>query len=414
MTIIEERPRPTPAAAAPDAPPSPAPSGLLQPAASGERRLSWDVIRVLAVISVVVQHATFTAQGVMPWLAAPPFTWSVEAGANTLMVISAYFVCVTIAKRRPGRWWWHRIARLVPAYLVAVVVTYAATLVAAGFGYWRPGVRDLVGNLLLIQSFDPAVTYMDHSYWTLPLQIGVFTLAALAVGLLGRDLWRHPAVLPSLAWAGVIAPVLLAECATGWLATLSNGLVMWRWQLFAIGLGMWLASRRRISLTHLAALSAAGVLAEAIISPDVDSAIVLALAVLLVAAATLGPDWTFLRVGPLPRAIGWLAGISYGVYLMNQQIGYFFAWLAQDRLGITGWGRIAGVLLLAVLLGWLLTRLVEKPAHRLLTRWPRRRASPAPGQPGNDDAASISRSFSSAAPAEIRTPSGENPRTTTL
>ncbi|MCD2193367.1 acyltransferase [Actinomycetospora endophytica] len=418
MTIVEERPRQTPAAAAPAAPPLPsaAPSGrLLQPASSGERRLSWDVIRVLAVISVVVQHATFTAQGVMPWLVSPPFTWSVEAGANTLMVISAYFVCVTIAKRRPGRWWWQRIARLVPAYLVAVVVTYGATLLAADYGYWRPGVRDLVGNLLLVQSFDPAVTYMDHSYWTLPLQIGVFSLAALAVGLLGRDLWRHPAALPSLAWAGVIAPVLLAECATGWLATLSDGFVMWRWQLFAIGLAMWLASTRRISLTHLAALTAGGVLAEAIITPDVDSAIVLALAVLLVAAATLGPDWNFLRRGPLPRIIGWLAGISYGVYLMNQQIGYFFAWLAQDRLGITGWGRIGGVLLLAVLLGWLLTRLVERPAHRLLTRWPRRRPSgAAPAQPGNDDAASISRSFSSGAPAEIRTPSGEKPRTTTL
>jgi peptidoglycan/LPS O-acetylase OafA/YrhL len=414
MTSVEVRPRP-----APTAPPAPGPAAPLpasahpsgRPAVSGERRLSWDVIRVLAVASVVVQHATYTAQGVMPWLAAPPFTWGIEAGANTLMVVSAYFVCVTLAERRPARWWWQRIARLLPAYLVAVVVTYAATLVAAGFGYWRPGVRDLVGNLLLVQSFDPSVTYMDHSYWTLSLQIGVFTLAALAVGALGRGRWRHPAALPMMAWAGVVVPVLLAECATGWLATLSNGFVMWRWQLFAIGLAMWLASRRRISPTHLAALTAAGVLAEAIITPDVDSAIVLALACLLVAAAALGPDWSFLRVGPLPRLLGWLAGISYGVYLVNQQIGYFVAWLAQDSLGITGWGRIAGVVLVAVLLGWLLTRLVERPAFRFLTR--RRDAAPR-RQPGKDEAASMSRSFSSGAPAEIRTPSGAKPRTTTL
>ncbi|NMO94011.1 acyltransferase [Actinomycetospora sp. TBRC 11914] len=379
-----------------------------KPAATGGRRLSWDVIRVLAVASVVVQHATFTAQGVMPWLAAPPFTWSVQAGANTLMVVSAYFVCVTLAKRRPARWWWQRLSRLLPAYLAAVLVTYGATLLAADHGYWRPGERDLVGNLLLVQSFDPSVTYIDHSYWTLPLQIGVFTLAALAVGLLGRDLWRHPAALPALAWAGVVVPVLLAECATGWLATLSNGFVMWRWQLFAVGLAMWLAGRGRISVTHLAALSAAGVLAEAVITPDADSAIVLALACLLVAAATLGPDWDFLRVGPLPRLLGWLAGISYGVYLVNQQLGYFAAWLAQDGFGITGWGRLAGVVALAVLLGWLLTRLVERPAFRLLTR---RRAVV---QRGNDEAASISMSFSSGAPAEILTPSGEKPRTTTL
>ncbi len=112
--------------------------------------------------------------------------------------------------------------------------------------------------------------------------------------------------------------------------------------------------------------------------------------------------------------IGWLAGISYGVYLGNQQIGYFFAWLAQDRFGITGWGRIAGVVLLAVLLGWVLTRCVEKPAHRLLTRRRTTPSSEAPAQPGKDEAASISRSFSSGSPAEIRTPSGEKARTTTL
>ena len=52
--------------------------------------------------------------------------------------------------------------------------------------------------------------------------------------------------------------------------------------------------------------------AKGLTTPDVDSAIVLAVACLLVAAATLGPDWDFLRVGPLPRIIGWAAGVSYG------------------------------------------------------------------------------------------------------
>lgn len=401
MTILEERPAAAPQSPRPTPPRrSAAPTGrLLQPASSGERRISWDVIRVLAVVSVVVQHATYTAQGVMPWLTPPPFTWGVEAGANTLMVVSAFFVCVTIAKRRPGRWWWQRLARLLPAYLVAVLITYTATILAADYGYWRPGVRDLVGNLLLVQSFDPAVTYMDHSYWTLPLQLGVFSLVAITVGVLGRDFWRRPAALPLLMWAGVVTPVLLHTFATGWLAVVVDGFVIWRWQLFAIGLAMWMASRRRISLTHLAAITAAGVLAEAVITPDVDSAIVLAVACLLVAAATLGPDWDFLRVGPLPRIIGWAAGVSYGVYLMNQQIGYFFAWLAQDYLGVTGWVRLLGVVALAFLLGWLLTRLVERPAHRALTRRRRERQEKA-------SAAARNRSFSSGAPAETRTPSG--------
>ena len=181
------------------------------------RSINWDVVRVAAVASVVVQHATYTVSGVMPWLAPPPFVWGVEAGANTLMVISGFFLCVTLTRRPALGWWWHRIARLMPAFAVAVVVTYLATLLAARHGYWHPTVRDLVGNLALAQPWDPGVTWMDGSYWTLPLQVGAFSLAALAVLATSPwpDLWRRRAVLPVLAWLGVTAPVVLGLTPAG-------------------------------------------------------------------------------------------------------------------------------------------------------------------------------------------------------
>ena len=368
------------------------------------RSLSWDVVRVLAVASVVVQHATYTVSAVMPFLTAPPVVWSVEAGANTLMVVSAYFVCVTLARREPLRWWWGRIARLMPAYLVAVVVTYLATRVAAGHGYWDPTPRDLWGNLLLLHPWDPSIVLMDGGYWTLPLQIGVFSLAATAVAVLGRRVWRHPAALPALAWAGVLLPVVLDVLATGWLRTVYDGLTVFRWQLFAVGLAVWLTRRGTLSVTHLAGLGAVAVLAEYAITPDALSGAGLAVGGVLVALAALGPDWTLLRVGALPRVVTWLAGISYGIYLMNQQIGYFAAWVLQDTVGLGGWPRLVAVVALAIALGWGLTVVVERPAHRLLTA--RQRV--------NDAAAARNRSFSAGAPAETRTPSPANPRTTTL
>jgi peptidoglycan/LPS O-acetylase OafA/YrhL len=372
------------------------------------------VVRVVAVASVAVQHATYTVSGVMPWLAPPPFVWGVEAGANTLMVISGYFLCVTLAKRPALGWWWHRMARLLPAFAVAVVVTYLATLVAARHGYWRPTVRDLVGNLLLAQPWDPRVTWMDGSYWTLPLQVGAFTLAALAVLATSAwtGMWRRRAVLPVLAWLGVTVPVVLGLLSTGWLRHAYDGLVVFRWQLFAVGLAMWLAHRGRISTGHLALLTAAGVTAEYVLTPDLGSVLGLVVACVAVGVAAVGPDWSLLRVGPLPRLVSWLAGISYGVYLVNQQLGYFAAWLLQDALGITGWARIAVVLALAVGLGWLLAVAVERPAHRLLTS--RGRGGPRDPQRGNDAAAERNRSFSSGVPALTRTPSPANARTTTL
>ena len=368
------------------------------------RSLSWDVVRVVAVLSVVVQHATYTVSGVMPFLAPPPFVWPVEAGANVLMVVSGFFLCVTLAKRGAGSWWWHRIARLVPAYLVAVVLTYAATLLAAGYGYWRPGLRDLAGNLLLIQSWDPRVTSMDGSYWTMPLQIGMFSLAALGVAALGRPLWRRPSALPALAWAGMLGPLVLGTLATGWLRVLVNGLVVFRWQLFAIGLALWLAHRGRISLPHLLALVTAGVFVEHILTPDMVSTTALAVGCLAVASAAIGPDWDLLRVGPLPRVLSWFAGISFGIYLLNQQIGYFAAWALQDGAGVGGWTRVVLVVALAVAMGWLLTVLAERPLHRLLTGRTQR---------GKEAAAARNRSFSSAVPVETRTPSPANARTTT-
>ena len=212
-----------------------------EPVPRTSRRFSWDVIRVVAVASVVVQHATYTVEGVLPWLRPTPITWSIQAGANTLMVISAYFVCVTLAKGGTrARWWWHRMARLLPAYFVAVVVTYWLTLYAARYGYWRPGTRDLVGNLLLIQGWDEQITYIDHSYWTLPAQLTMFTLAAGAAAWIGRSFWRRPTPLPVLAWLVVVVPLLVLWWSNPGdpARTVFAGLVTYRWQVCGIVLAV--------------------------------------------------------------------------------------------------------------------------------------------------------------------------------
>lgn len=374
------------------------------------RQLSWDVVRVVAVASVVLQHATYSVIGVMPWMPRLPFVWPIQAGANTLMVISAFFVCRTLATRPPGRWWVDRLARLLPAYVVAVLVTYLLTLYASQFGYWRPSGVDLIGNLLLVQGWDSRVTYIDHSYWTLPAQLAMFTLAAAAAAYLGRGFWRRSWTLPALAWGIIVVPALMLElgAADGVLSNVFHGLVMFRWQMFGIGLAVWLWSRGRIHVAHLGALVAAALVAENLHTPDLPSVLVLALAVLGIAAAGAGRDWSVLRVGRLPRVITWLAGISYGIYLMNQQIGYFVAWGLRDRFGIDGWPRLVAVVAVAVLLGWLLTVLVERPAHRWLVR------RPSQDQRLNEPAAARKRSTSSGVPALTRTPSPANARTTTL
>lgn len=154
---------------------------------------------------------------------------------------------------------------------------------------------------------------------------------------------------------------MLGVFATDRLRVLVDGLVVFRWQLFVTGLAMWLAHRRRISVPHLLTLTTAGVATEYVLTPDPVATAALALGCVAIGCAALGPDWTLLRVGPLPRILSWMAGISFGIYLLNQQIGYFAAWALQAGAGFTGWVRIAVVVGLAIGLGWALTVLAAPP-----------------------------------------------------
>lgn len=94
----------------------------------------------------------------------------------------------------------------------------------------------------------------------------------------------------------------------------------------------------------------------------------------LIAAAARGPDWDVRVLRVLRRPVAWLAGISFGVYLVHQQLGFVLARVLAEH-GVSGWPRLVLVFAAAVLAGWAMTALVERPAHRLLTR--RRTVVPA-------------------------------------
>lgn len=71
-------------------------------------------------------------------------------------------------------------ARLVPAFLATVVLTWVAVRYLAPADWYIPGKRDLVGNLLLLGNWRPQeFPFLDGSCWMLPLQLMAFTVAAL-------------------------------------------------------------------------------------------------------------------------------------------------------------------------------------------------------------------------------------------
>ncbi|WP_236796880.1 acyltransferase [Amycolatopsis sp. GM8] len=369
------------------------------------RKISWDVVRVVAVFSVLLGHITHQGPLAHPELDDYPFRDPAQFGAAALMVISGFFVCQTIRRGGTGRWLWHKIARLLPPYVIAVVITYVAMRFAGAafngqsfgsgwfgtfFGptadgrawassWYVPVGQDLLVNLSMVQGWNRSFIWLDGSYWTLPVQLMVFSGAAI--------LWarvRGTRRVQLLAWGLVVLPLVIRFVVIGvdnpapWAYSVVFGFGLHRMHAFAAGIGIWLWSRGRMGRWQLGFLLAAVVGAQDLHGyPDgaarLPSDIGFAVLLLVICAAAKGRDWTFLR--PLAPAFGRLAGISYGVYLAHQELGYILARLLLDA-GFPGWVRLPVLLTAAVLAGWLLTTLVERPAHSLLTR--PRRTVPSP------------------------------------
>ncbi|MCS7484059.1 acyltransferase [Umezawaea endophytica] len=326
------------------------------------RQINWDVLRVLAVASVLVQHATHAGPQVRPEVGAPLFTFPLEMGASGLVVMSAYFACATLSKGAPLKFLRNRLARLLPAYVVAAVVTFSVLRWLAPVGWSQLTVRDLVLNVFMLQNWVADVQLVDYSYWTLPVQITGFVAAAVLCARL-RGPW-----LRALLWALVFGPLVVRIWTNdpGVVRTLYDGFGVHRAQLFAIGVGIWLWSKNRLRSGHLGALLVSALSAQAIHSSDLESTLGLGVLLLGFCAAASGPDWNVGPIRLLATPIKWLASISYGVYLAHQEIGYVvLAYLA--RLGFGPGARLAAFLGTAVLLGWLLTKFVERPSYTWLT-----------------------------------------------
>ncbi len=330
-----------------------------------ERKINWDVIRVVAVFAVVLQHATHAGRINHPELGPSPIAFPLQIGASSLVVISAFFACASLAKGRPRAFLRNRLARLVPAYLAAVLVVYGVLVLLAPAGWSALRPRDLLFNLLMLQNWVADVRFVDHSYWTLPVQVsGFLAAAALCAGRLGHGTW-----LRAVLWALPVLPlaVRLWVDDAAWLRTLYMGLALHRVHLFAIGVALWLWSRGRLPGWQAATIGGLALWAQFVHSADRSSTIGVGVLVAAMAAAAAGPDWNGALVRPFAPLVRWLAGISYGVFLLNQEIGYLLMRGVHD-LGGGALPQLAVAVGAAVLFGWLLTIWVERPAHRLLTR----------------------------------------------
>ncbi|MFR9730132.1 acyltransferase family protein [Saccharopolyspora sp. MS10] len=356
------------------------PEGTTAPARArsgtrSNRKISWDVVRAGCVGLVMLYHATFLSVFLHPELIPRKIVFPYQVGASLLLVISAYFACVTIGRGSLPRYWWGRIARLLPPFLASVVLVFIGIRLLPIEGWFEPSGSDLVSNLLMLWNWHPSdYPYIDGSHWTVPLQLMGFTAAAL----LYASRFGHGRRILLVLWAAVLIPAaqwpLRVTQPPEWYRTVVDGIGMHRWHLFVVGVAIWLWSTKRIGTPHFAVLLAACMFGQALhnyaetpegLVADWGSTAAVCVGMLVVALTARGPDWN--RVVPqwAWRPIQWFAGISYGVFLMHQTLGYVVARRLQD-LGVGPTLQTVAFVANGVLLGWALTKLVERPLHRTL------------------------------------------------
>jgi peptidoglycan/LPS O-acetylase OafA/YrhL len=359
------------------------------------------ILRAVAALMVVWHHgrhevSLLAARGAGPDLApATLLPW--WAGVDLFFVISG--VVIVHASRglagTPGAWrrfLAHRIARVVPLYWLTTLVVLALALAA-------PGLLGEAGALarepgLVAASFlfwpmarpDGSVQPLYGLGWTLNYEMAFYALFALGLGFGLRG---------AVAW---LAAVLAALEAAGSLLALPLPLAFWADPVvleFALGAGLGLLRRQGVRLPGpvrlgLAGLGLSGFLLAAWSLggtgevPGFARPLQAGLpAVLLVAAAALGPERSregFARL-PIPvRALARLGDASYALYLVHP-----FALRAGReilvRLSLAGplhpWGSLVLMALLAVAVALVVHRLVERPlTHLLRARLENRVGSP--------------------------------------
>ncbi|MGC5287848.1 acyltransferase family protein [Micromonospora sp. DT231] len=349
--------------------PAPPPTSVAPP-----RLYALDLLRFGAAMAVVLYHT-------LPVVALRSFV-SVEdlvghplaklsaygwLGVQLFFLISGFVICMSSWGRGPTQFFTSRVTRLMPAYVLAVLIT------AAVLTLWPdPGpnahpvtMRRLLANLTMYQ-FHLGQEHIDPVYWTLVIEV---TFYVLFLGLVVAGLTYKRVVAFCLVWtvasfyaqashSALLSTVLVPTYAPFFVA----GIVLYLMHRFGRNLMLWM------TLAVTFALAAQSVIEETdarsqrgdqINSTNATLALV-AFYVVMIGVACGWFDWIRWR------GLVLVGALTYPLYLLHDVIG---ATIARETLFVLGPYQMLAVTLGGpLLLAYLVYRLWERPAARWIGR----------------------------------------------
>ena len=326
-----------------------------------------DILWLVAVVGVVIFHFGFNgppANG-KPLVAFPE--WATVAkygylGVQLFFVISGFVIAYSAVGRTARAFAIARIARIYPAFLFCMTVTFLVTL-TFGQPYFQVSLTQWAANIFIAA---PALKqpYVDGVYWTLILELTfyVWIYLLIATGLFPKHIF--PVVLGWLVISLVNELGIESYAIRKIFLTDQSG-------FFASGVLLFEISRGRIgpavqclfgSAVAVAVLQAVHNLEgmRALTGHPFDGMTVAAVSLAIIATTTAAA-----RVRTLPLA-SWvtvlIGGITYPLYLLHQTIGYiafmhFSRFVAPDLL-------FAVIVIAIIGVSWAIWRFVDRPGQR--------------------------------------------------
>lgn len=310
---------------------------------TGDRAESLTGLRALAALLIVGTHAAYgTGQLSDGYLGA--LYARLEVGVPIFFVLSGFLLfrpwvraaATGTAPPSLRRYAFRRVRRIVPAYLVVVLIAY-------GLYHFRnagpnPGHtwKGLLEHLTLTQIYEPVYFYVMHQgltqTWSLAVEFAFYAALPLLAGLVCRGGWRPGPMLAALGAIAAITPAWLwLQDSTDWLPT-SAGMWLPAHLIYFVG-GMGLAVLQVIGArVRVAAAGAVAAGSFLIVSTPIAGDVVTGEAALwqtltkvalyagvacgAVAALVLSEGHGLERLLTTAPAV-WLGEISYEVFLLH-------------------------------------------------------------------------------------------------
>ncbi|SOE18807.1 peptidoglycan/LPS O-acetylase OafA/YrhL [Hoeflea halophila] len=287
-------------------------------------------------------------------------------GVNLFFMISGFVIIWSAS----GRDWYGfsvgRLARLYPAHLVAMTITFLVMLWWAQPPY-QTGISQWLANLTMLAPLF-GTDFMDGAYWSIVIEIIFY--GWVAIGLFSGFIPRHTDAAVAI-WMllVMINNTMLGSRPVELLFLTEYG------SYFAFGAMTWRISSQGTS--NLRLLVAALALLMTFHAAEVQRLDVIfrlgeASSAPLVALANAGIIGLFLLAAGLGRHIKagpWvlaLGGISYPFYLIHQNAGYILINVTAPAIG--KWNAVALALVLTIATSWWIYARIEPVGRAIIRR----------------------------------------------